>query len=1031
MESLPIDPSLVLVDDWSSSLLNNTDTPAATNNLVFIDPTVESYQSLSADIEAAEVILLDPTQDGVEQITEVLAEHSNLSSVQIVAHGTAANLYLGSAQLNLETLDDYTSNLKGWSEALAPTADILFYGCNVAAEDAGTTFVQQLSQLTGADIAASDDLTGNANLGGDWELETSIGSIESALALSTEAMQEYSAVLDVRVEAESMDLSTYRVRANNSASGGEVISLEGGPWYLFETGTAAFDFSGASGTYDVVVGYYDENDGVSQFQVTQGDTVVDSWAADQDLGSFFADATSLTTRKIAEELLINQGDTFTLTGTENWFEYARVDYIDFIEVTPEPSTFALADNAYSVNEGDGEINVTIARSGGLNNTVSLDYDTVDDTATAGTDYTDTSGTLIFEPGETSQDITIPILDDTASEGNEIFNFVIDNVEGNGTLGAPRTARITIVDDEAPVDAVLLSQTDGSTEVTEGGASDRYSLVLSSQPTANVTINLTGDSQVTTDKSTLTFTQANWDIAQDVTVTALDDAVEEGDHSGTISHSVSSAAPLFDGFDLRDVNVSVLDDDIGTFTLETFVAGLSQPTAFDWSSDGDQMFIAQKNGVVRVADDGSLLSTPFIDISDQVNNTRDRGLLGLAVHPEFESNPYVYLAFTYDPPEVNQNTGLAGPDGKGNRPSRVIRVTADASTDYTTAVSGSEVVLLGTNSIWENISRPDGNSTDNLDIPPSGITPSGENIRDYLATDSESHSIGAVRFGSDGSLFVSNGDGTSYNAVDPRTVRVQDLDNLSGKLLRIDPITGEGLDDNPFYNGDPDSNQSKVYSYGLRNPFRFTVSPDNEPFIGDVGLTNWEEINTGRGANFGWPYYEGGDGESIQRGGYSDLPEAQEFYASGESVEPAIYARSHADGAVAIIMGDFYTGETFPDFYDGALFFSDFGDNTVRYLTFDGGDVEVNTFSSQVQGIVQMSTGPDSNLYYASLQSGEVGRWRFDSSDSDSPTSSALSVSSLDTTSLTDTRDEALQTPSQDSEVLIERNLPPEGIVAED
>lgn len=325
--------------------------------------------------------------------------------------------------------------------------------------------------------------------------------------------------------------------------------------------------------------------------------------------------------------------------------------------------------------------------------------------------------------------------------------------------------------------------------------------------------------------------------------------------------------------------------------------------------------------------------------------------------------------------------------------------------------GSEVVLLGTNSTWANTSRPDGNSTDDLTIPPSGITPEGENIQDYLATDSESHTIGAVRFGTDGSLFVSNGDGTSYNAVDPRTVRVQDIGSLSGKLLRIDPITGEGLADNPFYNGDPNSNQSKVYSYGLRNPFRFTINPNtNEPFIGDVGWTNWEEVNTGRGANFGWPYYEGASGVSSIRGGYSDLPEAQEFYASGQTVTSAIYARSHANGAVAIVMGDFYTGTTFPDFYDDALFFSDFGDDTVRYINFDdaGNFESVNTFSSEVQGIVQISTGPDSNLYYASLETGEIGRWRFDDG-----------VSGLSSILRRDTRDEDLITPRQDSSFLLE------------
>jgi hypothetical protein len=257
--------------------------------------------------------------------------------------------------------------------------------------------------------------------------------------------------------------------------------------------------------------------------------------------------------------------------------------------------------------------------------------------------------------------------------------------------------------------------------------------------------------------------------------------------------------------------------------QTLVSGLSNPTSLEWSPDGENMYITQKNGLVRVVNNGVLESTPFIDISAMTNGTRDRGLLDIAIHPDFENTPYVYLLFTYDPPEVFNNTGLAGPDGNGNRAGRLIRVTADASNDYKTAVAGSEVVLLGTNSTWDNFNGFV-NSTSNFNEPPAGINPDGSNIRDFIASDSESHTIGSIVFGTDGNLFVSIGDGTSYNAVDPRTVRVQDIDNLSGKILRIDPITGQGVSDNPFYNGDAGANRSKVYQLGVRNPFRMAVDP---------------------------------------------------------------------------------------------------------------------------------------------------------------------------------------------------------------
>lgn len=784
--------------------------------------------------------------------------------------------------------------------------------------------------------------------------------------------------MNIRVEAESMSLNTYRVESNYWASEGALISLSGGN--NTEVGTAAFDFAGESGLYDIVVGYYDENDGVSEVSVSQNDTVLDSWSFDGNFFGRFPSFLNDTTREIATGVNVKQGDSFTLTGTENRGEKTRIDYIDFIAVNADPSTLALSDSQFEVNEGDGSVTVSVLRTGNLQETVTVDFETFEETAKAGSDYTETSGTLEFAPGETSQEIVIPILEDEAVEAAETISLTVDNVGGNGTLGAPRTAEITITDNETPADAVILEESDGNTQVTEAGASDSYSVVLSRQPSAEVDVALTTDNQVNTDVASLTFTPDNWDEPQVITVTAVDDSLPEGNHIGIITHSVSSEDSFFDGFDLDSVSVGISDnDEEGAFVLETVAANLNNPIAFDWTPSGDKLFIAQKNGVVRLFENDSLAKTPFIDISERVNNTRDRGLLGLAVHPDFPNQPYVYLGFTYDPPEVFENSGLAGPDGNGNRPSRVIRVEADPDTNFTTAIPDSEVVLLGTNSIWENISQPDGNSTDDLTIPPSGITPDGENIRDYLATDSESHSIGAVRFGTDGSLFVSNGDGTSYNAVDPRTVRVQDIDNLSGKMLRIDPITGEGLADNPFYDGDPNSNRSKVYSYGLRNPFRFAINPKtNEPFIGDVGWTEWEEIDTGKGVNFGWPYYEGGDGVNLRRDGYEELPEAQEFYNSSQTATPALYARSHDNGAVAIVAGDFYTGETFPDEYDDVFFFSDFGDDTIRYL--DTNSSEVNTFQDDITGVVQISTGPDDNLYAADLLSGQIISWRFDETE---------------------------------------------------
>jgi PKD repeat protein len=408
-----------------------------------------------------------------------------------------------------------------------------------------------------------------------------------------------------------------------------------------------------------------------------------------------------------------------------------------------------------------------------------------------------------------------------------------------------------------------------------------------------------------------------------------------------------------------------------FVLEDVVTGLNKGVVFDFAADG------QKRGVVRVFEDGNLSSTPFIDISNQVNNRSDRGMLGLAVHPEFPIKPYIYLLFAYDPPEVylpeNWASDTGGPDGTGARVARLIRVTADAKRNYNVAVAGSELVLLGSNSTYANIGDP---NTRNGATPSCGRSPAY--VRDCLPADETSHTIGTVRFGNDGSLFVGNGDGANWSKVEPYATRALDVDSLSGKIMRLDPLTGKGLASNPFYNGDPDSNRSKVYSLGLRNPFRFTVHPTtSEPFIGDVGWKTWEEINTGRGVSFGWPCYEGGDGISNIQGGYKSLPYCQAFYENKRAVVPAAFAYLHTSGGSSGQVGDFYTGSAYPAEYRNALFIFDYNMGWIRYLTFDarGSVATVNTFINEL-GTVQISAGPNGDLFLMNYAEGKLKQLRY-------------------------------------------------------
>lgn len=151
------------------------------SEIIFIDTGVENYQQIVASINPfAEMVLLNANHDGVAQISQILSKRQNISTVHIVSHGDDAKLQLGTTSLTNNNLGQYARQIQGWGSSLTDAADILIYGCDVVRSEDGKEFVRQFSQLTGADIAASDDLTGSETLGGDWQLEYSIGSIESS-----------------------------------------------------------------------------------------------------------------------------------------------------------------------------------------------------------------------------------------------------------------------------------------------------------------------------------------------------------------------------------------------------------------------------------------------------------------------------------------------------------------------------------------------------------------------------------------------------------------------------------------------------------------------------------------------------------------------------------------------------------------------------------------------------------------------------------------------------------------------------------
>ncbi|MGH8817529.1 MAG: DUF4347 domain-containing protein, partial [Achromobacter pestifer] len=144
-----------------------------------VKPTGEGPQVQVLRSHDTEIIVLDGRYDGVDQITQILGQHKDLAAVQIMSHGSAGSLTLGTATLGEAQLDTYKEQLRAWGDALSEDGDILLYGCNVASGRGGVAFVDSLSAITRADVAAATHTVGSAALGGDWTLDYRKGVIDA------------------------------------------------------------------------------------------------------------------------------------------------------------------------------------------------------------------------------------------------------------------------------------------------------------------------------------------------------------------------------------------------------------------------------------------------------------------------------------------------------------------------------------------------------------------------------------------------------------------------------------------------------------------------------------------------------------------------------------------------------------------------------------------------------------------------------------------------------------------------------------
>ena len=207
------------------------------------------------------------------------------------------------------------------------------------------------------------------------------------------------------------------------------------------------------------------------------------------------------------------------------------------------------------------VTATTTRAVTSNQTVPLN---VSGTGITTGDYTLSNSVITIPNGQTSGFVTFTVQNDAIAEGTEIATLTMGNPSAGLILGTTTSRTVSITDNDTA--GVTIIQSGGNTAVTEGGATDSYTVVLNSQPTANVTIALAPNGQLTTDVTQLVFTPQNWNIAQTVTVTAANDAIVEGNHTGTIAHTTTSTDTNYNTLSLGSVTAAITDNDTAGITI---------------------------------------------------------------------------------------------------------------------------------------------------------------------------------------------------------------------------------------------------------------------------------------------------------------------------------------------------------------------------------------------------------------------------------------------------------------------------------